>query len=97
MLLVQQYIIAYFMEAGIYKLSTLKIMWSVQFPPILRLRSLQKKLCQISLKRTNLAAIESLTTVVDGVLHERSIWWFLNNSDQFFWDKLFTGVHDTKR
>ena len=57
------------MEAGIYKLSTLKIMWSVRFPPILRLRSLQKKLCQISLKRTSLAAIESLTTVVDGVLH----------------------------
>ena len=85
------------MEAGNDKLSTLQITCSALSPPIPRLRALRKKLCQTSLKRASPAAIESPITIVDGVLQERSIWWFMNNSDQFFLNKRFTGVHDTER
>ena len=83
------------MEAGNDKYSTLKITCSARYPPIPR--AWQKELCQTSLKRGSPAAIESPITIVHEVLQERSIWWFLNNFDQFFLDKLFTGVHDTNR
>ena len=73
MLLVPQCIITYFIEAGNDKLSTLQITCSVRSPPTPRLRALQKRLCQTSLKRANPAAIESQITIVDGVLQERSI------------------------
>ena len=85
------------MEAGNGKLSALQITCYVQSSPIPRLRVLQKKLCQTSLKHASTAAIESPITIVDGVLQERSIWWFMNNSDQFFLNKHFMGVHDTER
>ena len=85
------------MEAGNDKLSTLQIAFSVRSIPILRLRALRKKLCQTSLKLVSPAAIEYPITIVHGVLQERSIWWFMNNSDQFFLNKRFTGVHDTER
>ena len=61
------------MEAGNDKLSTLQITCSVRSPPIQRLRTLQKKIRQTSLKRASSAAIESPITIVDGVLQERSI------------------------
>ena len=85
------------MEAGNDKLSTLQITCSVRSHPIPRLRALRKKLCQTSLKRASPAAIESPITIVDGVLQERSIQWFLNNSQQVFLNKRFTGVHETER
>ena len=61
------------MEAGNDKLLTLQITCSVQSPAIPGLRALRKKICQTSLKRATLAAIESPITIVDGVLQERSI------------------------
>ena len=73
MLLVPQWIITYFMEAGNDKLSTLQITCSVQSPPIPRLRVVRKELCQTSQKRASPVAIESPMTNVDGVLQERSI------------------------
>ena len=85
------------MEAGNDNLSTLQIMCSVWSPPILRLRALWEKLCERSLKRASPAAVQSPITIVDVVLQERSIWWFLNNSDQFFLNKRFMVVHDTER
>ena len=45
----------------------------IKCDPIPRLRALQKKLCQASLKRASPAAIESPITIVEGVLQERSI------------------------
>ena len=83
------------MEAGNDKLSTLQIMCSARSLPIPRLSTLREKLCQTSLKRASPAAFGSLITVVDEVLQERLIWWFLNNSNQFFLSKPFTGVDDT--
>ena len=73
MLLVPQWIITYFMEAGKDKLLTLKITCSVPSPLIPRLRALRKKICQTSLKRDSSAAMKSSITIVDGVLQERSI------------------------
>ena len=73
MLLVPQWIIIYFMEAGKEKLLTLKITCSVPSPLIPRLRALPKKICQTSLKRDSSAAMKSSITIVDGVLQERSI------------------------
>ena len=61
------------MEAGNDKLLTLQITCSVRSPPIPGLRELRKKMCQTSLKRASLAAIESPITTVDEVLQERSI------------------------
>ena len=83
------------METGNGKLLTLQITCSVRYPPIPRSRALWKKLFQISIKCASPAGIESPMTIVDGVIQERSIWWFLNNSDQLFVNKLFTGVYDT--
>ena len=97
MLLWPQYIITYFMEVGNDKLSTLQITCSVRYRPVPRLRALRKQLCQTSLKRPSPGAIETPISIVDGLLQERSIWWLLNNSDQFFLNKRFVGVHDTER
>ena len=58
------------MEAGNDKLSTLQITCSVRSAPIQRLRALRKKLCQTSLKRASPAAVESLITLLDGVLRK---------------------------
>ena len=84
------------MDAGKGKLSTLQITSSVGSPPIPRLVALRKTLYQASLQRGSPAAIESPITIVDGMLQERSTWWFLNNSEQFFVDKCLTGAHDTE-
>ena len=60
------------MEARNDTLSTLQITSSVRYPPMPRLRALQKILDETSL-RANPAAIESPITIVDGVLQEISI------------------------
>ena len=73
MLLVPQCIITYFIEAGNDKLLTLQITCSLRSPPIPRLRALQKKLCQTSLKRASPAAIECPIAIVDRVLQQRLI------------------------
>ena len=73
MLLVPQWMITYFTQAGNDKLSTLQITCSVQSPPIPRLSALQKHLYQTSLKHASLAATESSITIVDVVLQEKLI------------------------
>ena len=62
-----------------------------------KIKSIMKNVMLTSLKRASPAAIKSPITIVDGVLQERSIWLFLNTSDQFFLDKCFTGVHDSEQ
>ena len=62
-----------------------------------KIKSITEKIVPNITKHASTAAIESPITIVDGVLQERSIWWFMNNSDQFFLNKHFMGVHDTER